>query len=81
IRIYANTTAVTEFMPELLSRFLAEHPGVTVDMQERLTRDIIRGVVDGSTDLGITSGPLPPIGIEHKIFSTDRLVLVTPAKH
>lgn len=81
IRIFANTTAVTEFMPELLARFLATHPGVTVDMQERLTRDIIRGVADGSTDLGITSGPLPPIGIQSKIFSTDRLVLVTPAGH
>lgn len=81
IRIFANTTAVTEFMPELLARFLAARPGVTVDMQERLTRDIVRGVADGSTDLGITSGPVPVVDVEAKIFSTDRLVLVMPAGH
>ena len=27
IRIFANTTAVTEFMPDLLARYLAGHPG------------------------------------------------------
>ena len=53
IRIFANTTAVTEFMPDILAHFLSGHPGVTVDLQERLTRDIVRGVLDGTTDLGI----------------------------
>ncbi|MES2257974.1 MAG: LysR substrate-binding domain-containing protein [Pseudomonadota bacterium] len=81
IRIFANTTAVTEFMPELLARFLATRPGVTVDLQERLTRDIVRGVLDGSSDLGIVSGPVPDAGLEVLHFSTDRLVMVTPAGH
>ncbi|SMF26623.1 LysR family transcriptional regulator [Pseudogulbenkiania subflava] len=81
IRIYANTTAVTEFMPEVLGRFLAERPEVTVDLQERLTRDIVRSVVDGSTDLGIVSGPVPMQGLQALHFSTDRLVLVTQKGH
>lgn len=81
IRIYANTTAVTEFMPEVLGRFLAERPNVTVDLQERLTRDILRSVLDGSTDLGIVSGTVPEQGLQALHFSTDRLVLVTPAGH
>ena len=57
IRIFANTTAVTEFLPEVLAGFLAERPGVTVDLQERLSRDIVRGVLDGAADLGIIAGP------------------------
>ncbi|MBB1629798.1 LysR family transcriptional regulator [Cupriavidus sp. UME77] len=81
IRIFANTTAVTEFMPEVLSRFMAERPAVTVDLQERLTRDIIRGVLDGSADLGIISGPVNPEGLEVVHFSTDKLVLATPVGH
>ena len=81
IRIFANTTAVTEFMPELLARFLAERPGVTVDLQERLTQDIVRSVVDGSSDLGITSGPVATEGLQVIHFSTDRLVLATPVEH
>lgn len=81
IRIYANTTAVTEFMPELLARFLAERPGVTVDLQERLTQDIIRAILDGSADLGIVSGPVPEEGLQAIHFSTDRLVLACPLGH
>lgn len=81
IRIFANTTAVTEFLPEILARFLSTRPGVTIDLQERLTRDIVRGVLDGSTDLGITAGPISTQALQTIHFSTDRLVLVVPATH
>lgn len=81
IRIFANTTAVTEFLPEILAGFLAERPGVTVDLQERLSRDIVRGVLDGSTDLGILAGPVRAEGLQVLRFSTDRLVLATPLNH
>lgn len=81
IRIFANTTAVTEFLPEVLSGFLAERPGVTVDLQERLSRDIVRGVLDGTTDLGIIAGPLEVSGLQAIHFNTDRLVLALPESH
>ena len=42
LRIFANTTAVSDFMPDVLASFLETRPGVTVDLQERLTHDIIR---------------------------------------
>ncbi len=81
IRIFANTTAVTEFMPDILAHFLSGHPGVTVDLQERLTRDIVRGVLDGTTDLGIVAGPVDAPELQAIHFSTDRLVLVVPNGH
>lgn len=81
IRIFANTTAVTECLPEILAGFLAQRPGVTVDLQERLTRDIIRGVLEGSTDLGIVAGPVVSKELQVLHFNTDRLVLVVPANH
>ena len=81
IRIFANTTAVTEFLPEVLSGFLAERPGVTVDLQERLSRDIVRGVLEGSTDMGIIAGPVNAAGLEVLHFSTDYLVLAVPEGH
>ncbi|NMG42513.1 LysR family transcriptional regulator [Aromatoleum toluvorans] len=81
IRVFANTTAVTEFMPEVLATYLASHPQVDVDLQERATSEIIRGVLDGTTDLGITSGPLDVDGLEKHHFSTDRLILVTAPGH
>jgi len=81
IRIFANTTAVTEFLPELLAGFLAKNPGVTVDLQERPSKEIVRGVVEGSTDLGIIAGPVASEDLEVIHFSTDRLVLVVPVGH
>lgn len=81
IRIFANTTAVTEFLPEVLAQFLAQHPAVTVDLQERLSRDIVRGVLDGSADLGLIAGPVEAQGLEVIRYSTDRLVLAVPEHH
>ncbi|MBK3869656.1 LysR family transcriptional regulator [Pseudomonas stutzeri] len=81
IRIFANTTAVTEFLPEVLAGFLAQRPGVTVDLQERLSRDIVRGVLDGSTDMGIIAGPVRAEGLQVLHFSTDRLLLAVPVGH
>ncbi|MEP1214211.1 MAG: LysR family transcriptional regulator [Marinobacter sp.] len=82
LRIFANTTAVSDFMPDVLARFLATRPGVSVDLQERLTHDIIRGVIDGSTDMGVVAGP---VNANKKLeiipFSVDRLVVVTPINH
>jgi len=81
IRIFANTTAVTEFLPEVLAGFLAQNPGVTVDLQERLTKDIVRGVQEGSTDMGIIAGPVVAKDLQALHFSTDRLVLIVPQGH
>ncbi|KQB52741.1 LysR family transcriptional regulator [Pseudomonas endophytica] len=81
IRIFANTTAATEFLPEILAGFLAQRPGVTVDLQERLSRDIVRGVMDGSTDIGIIAGPIKADGLQVIHFSTDQLIVITPLEH
>jgi len=81
IRIFANTTAVTEFMPEVLGTFLARHPQVNVALEERLNQDIVRGIQDGTADIGIVAGPIQGHGLEVINFSTDRLVLATALEH
>src|SRR6187397_2657951 len=37
VRVLSNTNALTEFLPEALSAFLAAHPNVSVDLEERLS--------------------------------------------
>jgi DNA-binding transcriptional LysR family regulator len=81
VRIFANTTAVTDFLPEVLARFLATHPSINVDLQERANQEIVRGVRDGSTDIGIVAGEVDTEGLQAIHFSTDRLLLVTPKGH
>lgn len=81
IRIFANTTAVTEFMPHVLGAFLASHPQVNVALEERLNHDIVRGVQEGTADIGIAAGGVQGQGLEIINFSTDRLVLATALDH
>ena len=81
IRIFANTTAVTEFMPQVLGTFLASHPHVNVALEERLNHDIVRGVQDGTADIGVAAGPVQGQGLEIIHFSVDRLVLATSCSH
>ncbi|MCG5074141.1 LysR family transcriptional regulator [Paraburkholderia tagetis] len=81
IRIFANTTAVTEYLPEILAQFLSTRPAVTVDLQERLSREIVRGVLDGTADLGLIAGPIEAQGLEIIHASTDRLLLALPEGH
>ena len=81
LRVLANTTAVTDFMPELLPAFLAAHPQVSVDLRECPNAQIARGVRDGQADLGIVAGPVDTLGLPSIHFSTDRLVLVTARSH
>ena len=81
VRVFANTTAVTDFLPEILPGFLSGNPRVYIDLQEKPNAEIARGVLDGRADIGIVSGQIDTLGLQAIHFSTDRLVLVTPAQH
>jgi DNA-binding transcriptional LysR family regulator len=81
VRVLANTTAVTDFLPEVLPGFLARNPRVNVDLQEKPNAEIARGVLDGRADLGIVAGAIDTLGLKAIHFSTDRLVLVTARNH
>lgn len=81
VRVFANTTAVTDFLPDVLPDFLNANPRVNVDLQEKPNADIARGVRDGVADIGIVAGPVDTLGLQALHFSTDRLVLVTPRGH
>lgn len=81
VRVFANTTAVTDFLPELLPDFLARNPRVNVDLQEKPNAEIARGVLDGRADVGIVAGGIDTLGLKAIHLSTDRLVLVTARGH
>ena len=81
VRMLANTTAMTEFMPAVLSRFLASHPDVTVELRERLSYLVIKAVSEGSADIGIVAGKPASSELEYIPYREDRLVLVTPNEH
>ena len=81
VRMVANTTAMNEFMPAVLSRYLASHPDVTVDLRERLSYLVVKAVVDGAADIGIVAGKPAGAELQYLPYRRDRLALVTPSNH
>lgn len=81
IRMVANTTAMNEFMPAVLSRYLASHPDVTVDLRERLSYLVVKAVFDGAADIGIVAGKPAGADLQYLPYRRDRLALVTPLEH
>jgi DNA-binding transcriptional LysR family regulator len=81
IRILSNTNALTEFLPEALSAFLAQHPQVSIDLEERLSDEIVGLIAEGVGDLGIVAGTVDTGRLETYPFRSDRFVLVLPQGH
>jgi DNA-binding transcriptional LysR family regulator len=81
VRLLANTNALTEFLPEALSAFLADHPQVSVDLEERLSDEIVGLIAEGVADVGIVAGTVDVGALATYPFRSDRFVVVTPVGH
>jgi DNA-binding transcriptional LysR family regulator len=79
VRLLCNTAAISEFLPEALATFMAQHPNVDIDLEERLSYDIVRAVGEGFADVGIVADSVDLSGLETFAFRVDRLVVVVPA--
>jgi DNA-binding transcriptional LysR family regulator len=81
VRVLSNTNALTEFLPETLSAFLATHPQVSVDLQERLSDEIVGLIAEGVADIGIVAGTVDAGRLETFPYRSDRFVLVVAKDH
>jgi DNA-binding transcriptional LysR family regulator len=87
VRLHANISAVSGFLPAALAGFLAANPGIEVSLEERFTGDILHAVRTGAADLGLGSGTVRGAALElHPEvqlipWREDRLVAVLPADH
>ena len=81
VRLLCNTSAMTEFLPDALAAFLAMHPQLSIDLEERLSRDIVQAVTDGAADIGIISDAVDSSTLQTFTFRDDPLVLVMARDH
>jgi DNA-binding transcriptional LysR family regulator len=81
VKLLANTNASTEFLPEALSSFLAAHPNVSVDLEERLSDEIVGLIAEGVGDIGIVAGTVDVGALQTYPFRSDRFVVVTSRDH
>jgi DNA-binding transcriptional LysR family regulator len=81
VRLWANMSALTEFLPACLSTFLRGNPHIRVEVEEQLSVDIVRAVIDDLADIGVFSETTPAHGLEAVAWHTDELVVVCPRAH
>lgn len=81
IRLLCNTSALSEHLPEVLSTFLTQHPGISIDLEERPSNEIIDAVRNQTCDIGIASDTENLEGLETFPFRSDPLVLIVPHQH
>lgn len=81
VRLFANSSAVVGFLPENLKRFAATYPGVTVELQERLSGEVVRACLDDVADIGIAAVDAVPAGLDVWNFARDPLYAIVPKGH
>ncbi|QRF57347.1 LysR family transcriptional regulator [Variovorax sp.] len=81
VRLWVNTSAVTQFLPRGLSGFVAANPGIRIELEERNSSEIVLAVLDGRADAGIFAEGTPSLGLHLVNYRVDRLVMVVPRGH
>jgi DNA-binding transcriptional LysR family regulator len=81
VRLWANMSALTEFLPAALATFLDANPAIRIEVEEQLSGDIVRALIDGVADIGVFASGTPAHGLDAQPFQTDELVVLCPRRH
>jgi DNA-binding transcriptional LysR family regulator len=81
VRLGANTSAITQFLPREIAAFTVANPGIRIELEEQNSREVVMAVLDGRADVGIFADRTPELGLHVMKYRRDRLVLVVPRFH
>ena len=80
-RLWANTSAITQFLPADIAAFSRANPAIRIELEELNSSEIVLGVLEGRADIGIFADRTPALGLQLMPYREDRLVLVVPGGH
>ena len=81
IRIKANTSAITQYLPKDLAQFSIAYPDVKLELEESRSGEIVQALREGDTDIGVVMDGVPREGLVSYEYRRDRLVAVVPRGH
>ena len=81
VRLWANMSSLTEFLPELILSFLREFPAIRIEVEEQLSGETARAVADGVADVGIIAEGTPTWGLQTSVLIADELVVACAKGH
>ncbi len=83
VRMLASASALAESLADDVASFLRqpEHAAIQVHIEERLSRDVVRGVRDGVAALGICWDAIDYPGLPSRPYRSDHLALLVHTDH
>ena len=83
VRILASVSAMTESLAEDVAAFLRQpaHGAIRVDLEERVSPEIVRGVREGLASLGVCWDATEHAGLQARAYRKDTLCVVMPHGH
>lgn len=81
LHLYANTAALTTFLPARLGPWLAERPRLRVELLERTSAHIVRAIAAGQAEAGLVSDAVDAGSLHRQSVADDPLVVLLPALH
>ena len=81
VRVFANISAITQFLPDELKSFMEVYPLVQIHLQERVSSVIAKAVADNMADIGILNAGNYGENLTQLPYHDDELVVVVPVGH
>jgi len=83
VRVLATASVLAEKLPEDLAIFLQnpDYRNIQIDIEERLSVDVVRGIKDGVASVGICWDVADFQGLLTRPYRTDRLAIVMHSDH
>jgi DNA-binding transcriptional LysR family regulator len=83
VRILASVSAMAESLADDVASFLQmpEHGDIQVDMEERVSPEIVRGVREGAASLGVCWDAADVGSLQSRAYRSDHLCIVVPGNH
>jgi len=81
VRVFANISAIVEFLPAALATFLAGYPDIHIHLEEHVSTGVAAGVADNLADFGIMGSMAAVDGLAMTPFRNDELVVVLKPDH
>lgn len=81
VHLCASTAAITQFLSPLLAEYAELRPEVQVELEERVSGQVVVAVREGRADLGVFVAGPDVRGLDVRAFRTDELVLILPPRH
>jgi len=83
VRVLATASVMAESLADDVAAFLRDpdHAGIRVDIEERVSTQVVRGIRDGVASVGICWDAADLRGLQCRPYRHDHLAIVVPPEH